>query len=322
MELKNAVLTALEELKGESVSGGRLAKKLGVSRSAVWKAVKSLQDEGYKINAVTNKGYCLNSDSDIISKESILPHLKGDAAGMDITVFKTIDSTNNYAKTLAGQGAKQGTVIISEEQTAGKGRLGRSFYSPASSGIYMSIILRPKLSLENSLLITTSVAVAVARAIDKIAEVKTKIKWVNDIYLADKKLCGILSEASLDMETHSLEYAVVGIGINISTESFPQELENIATSVSSGGKRVSRSELIGEILNNISKIYDSIDSRDFLEEYKNRSMLLGTDIFIIKGEKITEGKAVDINEKAMLIVEYPDKSREALSSGEVSVRKK
>lgn len=191
MELKHKVLSYLENNKGNSVSGGKLAEKLGVTRSAVWKAIKSLQDEGYSITAVTNKGYCLSEQNDILSAESIKPYLNKKNKNIDIKVFKTIDSTNTYAKTLAQNGAPQGTVVISEEQTAGRGRMGRSFYSPASTGIYMSIVLRPKLSLEDSLLITTSVAVAVSNAIEKIAYIDTKIKWVNDIYFGDKKLCGI-----------------------------------------------------------------------------------------------------------------------------------
>ncbi|MFA5658694.1 MAG: biotin--[acetyl-CoA-carboxylase] ligase [Oscillospiraceae bacterium] len=321
MELKKKVLSALEELKGENVSGAKLAQGLGVSRSAVWKTVKALQNDGYQINAVTNRGYCLNNDNDIISKESILPFLKGEAKNMEIIVLKTVDSTNNYAKKLAQNGAKQGTVVISEEQTAGKGRLGRSFYSPPADGIYMSVILRPELSLDKSLLITTSTAVAVSEAIDSVAGVETKIKWVNDIFLNGKKLCGILCEASMDMETHSLEYAVCGIGINVSENSFPENLQNIATSVCLSSKKTSRSELIGEVLNNMSQLYSSIDSGLFLEKYKKRSFILGEEIHVIKGDIKTKAKAVDIDENAMLIVEYTDGKRETLNSGEVSIRK-
>ncbi len=322
MELKKEVLSALEELKGESVSGGKLSQKLGVSRSAVWKAVRSLQSDGYKIEAVTNRGYCLNNESDIISEESISPFLTGEAANMNITVLKTVDSTNNYAKKLAQNGSPQGTVVIAEEQTAGKGRLGRCFYSPDSGGIYMSVILRPKLPLDKSLLITTSTAVAVSRAIDAVAGVKTEIKWVNDIFLLGKKLCGILCEASMDMETRSLEYAVCGIGINVSQSEFPDNLSDIATSVFLSGKKVSRSALIAQILNNISMLYNSIDSGDFLNEYKSRSFILGKDIYVIKGDSKTEAKAIDIDDNAMLIVEYKDGKKETLNSGEVSIRKK
>jgi len=324
MELKQSVLAFLEKNRGESISGAKLASELGVTRSAIWKGIKALQSEGYSINAVTNKGYCLSENSDILSEMSIKPFLRGQARDMEIEVFKTIDSTNTHAKSLAQNGAKQGRIVISEEQTAGRGRLGRSFYSPASTGIYMSIILRPKLSIEHSLLITTSVAVAVSRAIEKLCGIETKIKWVNDIFYNDKKICGILCEASLDFESGGLEYAVVGIGINVNTlqESFPQDLKGIATSIfnENSSKNV-RSELVAEILNNISQCYDEVENKDFLKEYKARSLLLGEEILVINGDKTEPATAIDIDEKARLIVKFPDGSIKALNSGEVSVKK-
>lgn len=324
MELKHKVLSYLENNKGNSVSGGKLAEKLGVTRSAVWKAIKSLQDEGYCITAVTNKGYCLSEQNDILSAESIKPYLNKKNKDIDIQVFKTIDSTNTYAKTLAQNGAPQGTVVISEEQTAGRGRMGRSFYSPASTGIYMSIILRPKLSLEDSLLITTSVAVAVSKAIENIAYIDTKIKWVNDIYFGDKKLCGILTEASIDFESGGLEYAIVGIGINVSTmqKNFPDDIKDIATSIfPNRSPRPVRSALIGEILNNIFECCENITDKKYLDEYRQRSFLIGEDIVVINGESKTNAMAVDIDEKARLVVRFDNGEIKALNSGEVSVRK-
>lgn len=324
MELKHKVLSYLENNKGNSVSGGKLAEKLGVTRSAVWKAIKSLQDEGYCITAVTNKGYCLSEQNDILSAESIKPYLNKKNKDIDIKVFKTIDSTNTYAKTLAQNGAHQGTVVISEEQTAGRGRMGRSFYSPASTGIYMSIILRPKLSLEDSLLITTSVAVAVSKAIENIAYIDTKIKWVNDIYFGDKKLCGILTEASIDFESGGLEYAIVGIGINVSTmqKNFPDKIKDIATSIfPNRSPRPVRSALIGEILNNVFECCENITDKKYLDEYRQRSFLLGEDIVVINGESKANAIAVDIDEKARLVVRFDNGEIKALNSGEVSVRK-
>lgn len=325
MDLKQKVLAFLENNKGNSVSGGKLAKELNVTRSGVWKAVKSLQDEGYGITAVTNKGYCLNENNDILSTESIYPFLNNSAKSMKIQVFKTIDSTNTYAKKLAQEGAPQGTVIISEEQTAGRGRMGRNFYSPASTGIYMSIVLRPKVSVENSLLITTNSAVAVSKAIEKVAYLPTEIKWVNDIYSNGKKLCGILSEASIDFESGGLEYAIIGIGINVSTmqKSFPTELKEIATSIfPHKSPRPIRSALIGEILNNISMCWDNLCDKSFLDEYKKRSFLLGEDIWVINGDKFAPAKAIDIDDMARLVVQFENGEIKTLNSGEVSVRKR
>ncbi len=356
MDTKNKVLEYLESNKGTSVSGGKIADKLGVTRSAVWKAIKSLQDEGYSITAVTNKGYCLSEKNDIISAESIKPYLNKKTKNMDVQVFKIIDSTSNYAKKLAQEGAPEGTVIISEEQTQGRGRMGREFYSPSSTGIYMSIILRPKMSVEDSLLITTSVAVAVAKAIEKIAYIDTQIKWVkyisfthlicvsiyakaiekiayidtqikwvNDIYFNGKKLCGILTEASLDFESGGLEYAVVGIGINVSTvqDSFPTSIRKIVTSIfPNKSPRPVRSILIGEILNNIAECSDNITDKSYLDEYKKRSFLIGKSIVVINNETRTNARAIEIDDKARLIVRFEDGKTQALNSGEVSVRVK
>ncbi len=325
MNLKQKVLSFLENNRGESVSGGKLATELGVTRSAVWKAIKSLQDEGYSIQAVTNKGYCLTKENDILSVESIKPYIENIENPLEIIVLKTVDSTNNYAKTLAQQGAKEGTIIISEEQTAGKGRLGRKFYSPSSSGIYMSIVVRPKMSIQKSLMITTATAVIVSKAIEAISYLPTQIKWVNDIYAGDKKLCGILTEASIDCETGGLEYAIVGIGINVSTvnDSFPDDIKNIATSIYPHRQiRPIRSALIGEILTQFFKGIESFGDGAHMSEYRERSMLIGQEINVIMGDKIIPARAIDIDDDAKLIVLYENGEIGELNSGEVSVRKK
>lgn len=325
MGLKQNVLSYLENNRGSNVSGGMLADEFGVTRSAVWKAIKSLQEEGYAIEGVTNKGYCLTDDNDILSRESILPYLDKKHSYIDITVLKTVDSTNNYAKTLAQNGAPQGTVIIAEEQTKGKGRLGRKFYSPSNTGIYMSIIVRPNMSVEKSLMITTGTAVVVSEAIEKVTYLPTQIKWVNDIFSGDKKLCGILTEASIDCESGGLEYAIVGIGINVSTlkDSFPDELEGIATSIfPNSSPRPVRSALIGEILNSFFSGLDGFAEGEHMNEYRKRSMLIGKDINVIKGSEIIPAKAIDVDNDAGLVVRYCDGRTATLSSGEVSVRKR
>lgn len=322
MELKLQVLKILEENRGQSVNGTKLAEQLFVTRSSIWKAVKALQKDGYYITAVTNKGYCLQSNNDIVSAESILPFLRGQAANFALEVHQTVTSTNTIAKSMAGNGAKEGTVIIAREQTEGRGRMGRSFYSPSSTGIYLSIILRPTLSLEDSLLITTGTAVAVAKAIDIVAGVDASIKWVNDIFVGEKKVCGILTEASLNFESGGLEYAIVGIGVNVSTNTFPDNLQSIAGSIF--GEKPENSPvtsiLVAEILNNISECMSSLTDKRYLEEYRKRSLLIGKDILVIKGNETITAKAVEIDEKARLVVEYENNTHEALSSGEVSIR--
>lgn len=325
MDVKEKVLLCLEKNKGVTVSGAKLAEEIGVSRTAVWKAIKSLENSGYNICASTKKGYCLQESNDKLSAQSISPFLSDSLKDIDFHVFDTIDSTNNYAKKLAQDGAKPFTVVISEEQTKGKGRLGRSFYSPHSSGIYMSIILRPKMSAKQALLITTSTAVAVSKAIESVCYLKTQIKWVNDIYSDGKKLCGILTEASIDFETGGLEYAIVGIGINVNTKSsdFPDEISNIATSIyPHSNTRTVRSHIIAEVLNNLSLYVERLGDKDILDEYKKRSFLLGKEIYVIERNKKTPATAIDLNDTAELIVKFPDGKTKALNSGEVSVREK
>lgn len=322
MELKQQILKILEENRGISISGTKLAQQLYVTRSAVWKAIKSLQKEGYNITAVTNKGYCLAPHNDIVSAESILPYLKGKAKNFALQVHQSVTSTNTIAKEMAADGASEGTVIIAREQTEGRGRMGRTFYSPGVTGIYFSIILRPKLSIEDSLRITTACAVAVSKAIEQIAGVEAKIKWVNDIFVNDKKVCGILTEASLNFENGGLEYAVVGIGLNIVTQDFPDELKSIAGSIFKDKPEDTpvTSILVAEILNNIADTMDTLIDDKHLEEYRNRSFLIGKHILVLKGGNAIPAKAIAIDDKARLVVEYEDKSVEPLSSGEVSIR--
>ena len=322
MELKQQILRILEENRGISISGTKLANELSVTRSAVWKAIKALQKEGYCITAVTNKGYCLAPHNDIVSAESITPYLKGKAHNFHLEVHQTVTSTNTIAKELAAKGSPEGTVIIAREQTEGRGRMGRSFYSPESTGIYFSIILRPKLSIEDSLRITTATAAAVAEAIESVAGVDAGIKWVNDIFVEDKKVCGILTEASLNFENGGLEYAVVGIGLNIATQDFPKELGTIAGSIFKEKPENDpiSSILLAEILNNVADIKDSLTDAKYLEEYRRRSFLIGKNILVLKGGQEIPAKAISIDEKARMVVEYDNHTREALSSGEVSIR--
>jgi BirA family transcriptional regulator, biotin operon repressor / biotin---[acetyl-CoA-carboxylase] ligase len=322
MDIKQQVLRILEENRGSTINGASLAKALNVTRSSIWKAVKALQNDGYHIKAVTNKGYTLHAGSDIISAESITPFLKGEASNFILEVHQTVTSTNTLAKERAAGGAREGTVIIAREQTKGRGRMGRTFYSPVSSGIYFSIILRPTLNLEDSLLITTAAAVAVSEAIEAVTGVTASIKWVNDIFSNGKKVCGILTEASLSFENGGLEYAVVGIGINIETKDFPAEIQQIAGSlyINKPENTPVSSILIANVLNNLAQRMNSLTDKHYLEEYKKRSFLIGRDILVIKGTKTLPAKAIDIDEKARLVVEYEGNIIEALNSGEVSVR--
>lgn len=324
MSLKQNVLKVLEENKGQSISGNKLAKELSVTRTSIWKAINSLRNDGYIIDAVTNKGYCLVPYNKIVSAESIYPFLLGKAKNFHIDYQDKVTSTNLLAKELALNGAKEGTIIIANEQTNGKGRLGRSFYSPANSGVYLSIILRPNLNIEDTLLITTSIAVAVAKAIDDVASVNTGIKWVNDIFIKDKKVCGILTEGAINFENGGLNYAIVGIGINLFESDFPEDIKNIAGSVFGIQDKEQTSsitsKLIAKVLNNIGDAMDSLHDRTYLDEYRKKSILIGKEIKILNNKNIEYGKAIGIDDNAGLLVEDTNGTIITLSSGEVSVR--
>lgn len=322
MPLKDRVLEILEKSKGKSVSGSEIARSLGMTRSAVWKAVKALREDGYFIMASTNKGYCLSEENDFMSEQSIVPNLRTVYLGRRLDVFKTISSTNDFAKSLAQLGAGHGTTVISEVQTQGKGRMGRSFYAPNGMGIYMSVVLRPNLSVEHSLLITSCAAVAVADAIEKVAGMECKIKWVNDIYSSEtnKKLCGILTEASVNVEQGGLEYAIVGIGINVQNTSFPKNIENVATSIRiETGKSISRSKLAAEILNCLEERLENICDRSFLDDYRNRSNVIGKRIEVTHNDNTEVMECLGIDEIGRLIVRLENGEEKALTSGTVRI---
>jgi BirA family biotin operon repressor/biotin-[acetyl-CoA-carboxylase] ligase len=323
MSVKNEVLHILESNRGRNISGQELADTLMVSRTAIWKAINSLKDEGYMI-AAANKGYSLSTSSDVLSSEGIRLYLNEEFSNIPIVVYKTIASTNSEAKLLAVQNAVHGTTVISEEQTKGRGRFGRDFFSPSDSGIYMSIILKPKLNIENSVLVTTAAAVAVCHAIDKYSHDTPMIKWVNDIFIGDRKVCGILTEAVTNFESGMMDSVIVGIGVNVKTkkEDFPSELQNIAGSVFDDDNSFIRNQLSAEIINNVLKISRNLEERSFMETYKQRSMILGEHILYKKDNSWHEGYASDIDDCGGLIVYTSEGQKITLSSGEVSIKKK
>ena len=320
MTIKEQVLKILIDNKEKSVSGEAIADQLFCSRNAVWKAIKSLRNEGYKIDAVTNKGYSLVDDGGVFSSVSVEKRLKNDCR---VIVLENVDSTNNYLKKLAENGERENTVVIAECQSSGKGRLGRNFFSP-KSGLYLSILLRPAFSAEKSLFITAAAAVAVSDAIEEISGKKTGIKWVNDVFIGNKKVCGILTEAAVDFETGGLYYAIPGIGVNIyhPADGFPPEIRDIAGAVfdTEPDEKDLKQKLAAAIINNFFDIYNNIESSDFMQKYKQKSCILGKEIFVLRNETKTKATVLDIDEKAGLVVKYENGEVETLSSGEVSIR--
>lgn len=323
MTVKEHILALLDSNKGEYFSGEDIAGRLSVTRSAVWKAIKALQSDGYSIQAVTNKGYSLSPQTDILSAAAVAKYLDARGQTLRLEVFKSVASTNELVKALASGGEAEGKVILSEEQTAGRGRKGRPFFSPAGTGIYMSILLRPRLSAADATLLTTSAAVAVALAIESVSGQSTQIKWVNDVFMNGKKVCGILTEASLSLESEWLDYAVLGIGINVALPAagFPAGLSEIATSVYKEDKPPGdlRNRLAAEVLNRFLGYYEQLKERLFLPEYRQRMMSLGKTVMVIKENQQQQATAVDIDNDCRLKVLYPNGDEEYLSSGEVRI---
>ncbi|MCD8037308.1 MAG: biotin--[acetyl-CoA-carboxylase] ligase [Clostridiales bacterium] len=315
MALKDDILSELTA--NGFVSGEYIAEKYFVSRNGVWKAVKKLRDEGYDIEAVTNKGYRLVSELNKISEGAIRSGLNSD---WSFVILDEAVSTNNYAKELAVSGKKENTAVIAETQSGGRGRLGRVFYSPKGDGLYMSLLVRPTMPVADATFITSYTAVAVAKAIEKLCGHEVNIKWVNDIYMNGKKVCGILTEAGFDFEGGTLDYAVIGIGINVLGGEFPDELKTIATSIEKeSGEKVSRNALAAEIMNNLSNIAEGITSKEYLKIYRQKSNVIGKRVHVTYGNETFDAEAVDIDDNAGLVVKTKDELR-TLNSGEVSIK--
>ncbi|WP_080799790.1 biotin--[acetyl-CoA-carboxylase] ligase [Arabiibacter massiliensis] len=318
MNTRDRLLRLLEGNRERFVSGERLAETLGVSRNAVWKAVRALREEGYVIDAATNRGYRLAQENDLLSPAGIERFLP-ERHPFDIVVRKRVDSTNAEARRRALEGAAEGTVIVAEEQRAGRGRPGKRFYSPPGSGVYLSVVLRPTLPADRGQLLTCAAAVAGARAIERVCGCEALIKWVNDIYMDGRKVAGILTEGMVDIESGRFEHAVMGIGVNakMPAAGFPAELADVAGAVADGAGAV-RAELAATILEEFWRLYERIEERRFFEEYRRRCFLLGQPVVVARDGSRVRARAVDLDDDFRLVVELPDKTRLALPYGEVS----
>ena len=304
------------------VSGQELCNHFGVSRTAVWKAINQLKEMGYEIEAVQNKGYHLLSVPDVINDVELESIRKTKWAGCEIHYFDTIDSTNTKAKELAESGHPTGTLVVSEQQTAGRGRRGREFYSPKGSGIYLSVILEPKGTLEGSLLITTAAATAVYKAVKEVCGVKLGIKWVNDLYKDNRKVCGILTEAVTDFESGNIEFAIVGIGLNlyVEQEQFPKELQEIAGGIyedEQSSRTADRNRLAAQIVN---YLLEETRELKLSEEYVEHNIVPGNEITITDNKSSRSARALAICPDGKLLVQETDGTQSKLAFGEISIK--
>ena len=323
MGTKENLLSLLEKNKGVYYSGEEIADALSVSRTAVWKAVNSLRSRGYAIDAVPNKGYCLSPHTDILSAEGIEKYLEKSCGQLTLEVLPTADSTNALLRKKADAGAPEGTVLLANCQTSGRGRLGRRFFAPADTGVYLSLLLRPKdCPPQQAVSLTTMAAVAACDAIEAVCGRQAGIKWVNDVFLEDKKVCGILTEAAVSLESGSLEYTVLGVGFNVypPAEGFPEELKPIAGTLFSTAQNDGKNLLAAAFLNRFLTLYFSGDRTDYVRRYREKSIVLGRKIFVEAPGGREEATALDIDSQCRLVVQYPDGAVKTLSSGEISIR--
>lgn len=316
---------ALLRTQSAPLSGQTIAETLHISRTAVWKAVGALQRDGYRIESIPRRGYVLIQPTQKLNILEIQNHLDAHPWKDRIVLEDHVDSTNNLAKQLASAGAPAGTCVLAETQTAGRGRRGRSFASPGGMGVYLSIILRPDAKPDELMHLSACVAVAAAEAVEALTGLHAGIKWVNDLVADGKKLSGILTELSLEMESGRVQYAVAGIGINCCqcAADFPPELADFATSIAmQTGADPDRNALAAALIHSLFCMSDGLLSqrRQWMDRYRARCVTLGKQVRILWPEGAREAVALGLREDAALEVEYADGSRDTVSSGEVSVR--
>lgn len=320
--MKEKVLKVLMQTEGY-VSGQSLCRELNVSRTAVWKCINQLKEEGYVIDAVTNKGYCLRQSPDVINAEAVKSRLHTKFWGQETVFFEETDSTNNVIKRMAEEGAAHGTLAIAEIQTAGRGRRGRQWASPKGSGIWMSFLLRPEILPQKASMLTLVTALAVRQAILKVCQLPVLIKWPNDIVSRGRKVCGMLTEMSAELEW--VHYVVIGIGINVNMEEFPEEIRETATSLRMECERkINRSSLIAAFGEAFEEYYEQFmksgDLSLLMEEYNQYLVNCGKKVKIIDPAGEYTGVSAGINAQGELLVTDEEGSLRTVRSGEVSVR--
>lgn len=319
--MKTELLTALREAE-EYVSGQDLCQKFGVSRTAVWKAVNQLKEAGYEIEAVQNRGYRLLSTPDVLTEMELKSIRRTEWAGEEIFCFPLLDSTNSKAKQLAEDGYPSGTLVIAEQQEAGRGRRGRSWESPRGNGIFMTLMLKPDINPNNASMLTLVAAMAVSGAITKKTGRPAGIKWPNDIVMNGKKVCGILTEMSAQFDY--VNHIVIGIGINVHNQDFPEELSQKATSLYLETKeQINRAALVEEILEQFEHYYaiylETEDLSSLMKEYNAHLINMHQIVKVLDPKEPFEGKAMGITPRGELVVDTWE-SRKLVSAGEVSVR--
>ena len=324
---RDTVLKLLQSSGGSWVSGEGISGQLGITRAAVWKAVNALRRDGYDIEARKSQGYRLTDAPDRLSETEIRARLgETKLVGRKLVCFESVDSTNAYLKRVASQGVVDGTVAVADEQTGGRGRRGRRFQSPAGKGVYLSALLRPPVEPNRLLPITGYVAVAMCNAVERVAGVRPKIKWANDLVLGNRKLCGILTELSMEGESGALQYVIIGIGVNVAhtREDFAGELENIATSLNlETGKQVSRAALAAAMIEELDTLYQALlrhKLQPYLDAYRRDCLTIGKQVQLLWEDVHEKVLATGVDDDLGLQVVRQNGAQETIRTGEVSVR--
>lgn len=320
--MKEEILRLLRSADGY-ISGQELCNRFGVSRTAVWKAINQLKEAGYEIEAQQNKGYKLMAAPDLMTEAEIKSLMHTEWVAKEVLYFDTIDSTNTKAQELAEKGYQSGTLVVADKQESGKGRRGRSWVSPSGTGIFMTLMIKPDINPNNASMLTLVAALAVAKAITSVTGEEAMIKWPNDIVVNGKKVCGILTEMNAQFDY--INHIVVGIGINVHNESFPEEISQMASSlmIEAGGKRFHRAQIIAETMSYFEQYYDTFlktqDLSALVREYDKLLVNRNKSVRVLDPKEPFDGKAMGITPKGELIVDTWE-SRKLVSSGEVSVR--
>lgn len=320
--MKEEILRLLRSADGY-ISGQELCNRFGVSRTAVWKAINQLKEAGYEIEAQQNKGYKLMAAPDLMTEAEIKSLMHTEWVAKEVLYFDTIDSTNTKAQELAEKGYPSGTLVVADKQESGKGRRGRSWVSPSGTGIFMTLMIKPDINPNNASMLTLVAALAVAKAITSVTGEEALIKWPNDIVINGKKVCGILTEMNAQFDY--INHIVVGIGINVHNESFPEEISQMASSlmIEAGGKRFHRAQIIADTMSYFEQYYDTFlktqDLSALVREYDELLVNRNKSVRVLDPKEPFDGKAMGITSKGELIVDTWE-SRKLVSSGEVSVR--
>ena len=324
MTLKDKVFAKLNENIGEYISGELLSDLFGVSRNAIWKAINAIKKQGHDIESVPSKGYMLTEYSKVPTVFNIKKVLNN-AEKYDLELLDSVTSTNDVLKDYAKKGAKEGRIIIALEQTEGKGRQNRKFFSPKGEGIYLSILLRPVVPIASASLITVLASCAVTEVLEQLFGVHITIKWVNDLLIDGKKFCGILTEGSINIEDGIFEHIILGIGINLTTPpgGYPQDIKDKATSLfgSESCTGAEKSEIIAKTIEKVFFYYNNIADKAYMNTYQNKQFLMGKDIEIYhKDTKTDSGIVIGVDDDGRLIVDNGKIIH--ISSGEARVKAK